>query len=191
MTISTAASLGSARFMLAALALLLIAALVPAVFSTLVRPYQARKSLLSAGIGQGALVRFDDAEFIVRDVSRSQARLEGEDGSAVFMHLPRLLDATLLARPGQPVPIEIRFRLPPGADVQLARRIALRTVSTSTRVERGTVSVEDLMISPGEVEFVVRAAARTVEERAALLSELRRGLYLWMRAAGIAVHSAS
>ena len=191
MTTSAAAQLGTARVMLAALALLLMAALVPVVSSILVGPYRTRKRLLSAGIGPGALVRLDGTELIVRDVSRSLARLEGEDGSALFMHLSRLLDATLMARAGQPVPIEIRFRLPPDADVQLAHRIALRTVLTSTRLERGTVSVDDLVISPGEVEFVVRAAARTVEERAALLSELRRGLYLWMRAAGIAVHSVS
>lgn len=193
MTNLTAEPIGGDQFGLVhAMMLLLMAALLPAIVTIVVRPYRARRRLHHKGIAPGALVRLADAEFIVRDVSRSHARLEGEDGSALFLHLPRLLgEATLLARPGEPVPIEIRFRLPPDTDVQLARRIAVRTVTSSARLARGSVSVEDLLISPGEVEFVVRAAARTAGERAALLSELRRGLYLWMQAAGIAVHRVS
>lgn len=178
---------GTVAVLVVLFGIVLLSAVVPSVMILLVRPRRAKQALQAAGFTLGALIDLGGEELIVQQVGGRATRLSAEDGSTTVVSNEALLAAgRVIAAPGEPVPVSIRFVLPAATNLELARVIAMRTIASSPRISRAApVRCETVTISPDEVEFVIHACARDANSRAELLSELKGGIYRWWKTAGI------
>lgn len=146
-----------------------------------------RLRLRRNGLVPGSLVVYEGREGVIQPPSWTRSRIALTDGGILLVsHDALARRARLLARRGDPIPVEIRLAVDSRSDVELARRIVFRTVARPSQMaSSGKINVETSEITDTRVVFVVRAFARDLSVRDELLSELRGSIYHGLRTAGI------